>query len=531
MPTTTLQWIVAGLWALSVFFDYNYFTYHIQLKEYRLDKTRDFLSSKAGKEFLMGYRIFVRAVLVAILYSLIGHVVNPLYIVAGIFVLDILHNGYHVYKKDARRPRYTAKSLIIMCTAIAIECTAILFIFESYIFLLLLVFRFAIVTFAAVIWDIPSMLIKKMYIFLAKRKIAKYKDMKVIGITGSYGKTTTKEFLSHILDTKFNIIKTPKHINTEIGIAMFVLKADFKDKDLFIVEMGAYRKGEIALICNMVKPEIGILTAISPQHLTLFGSMENIQKAKYELLRSLPTHGLAITNSDNKYCREFLHELDAEVMTFGTEKEFNPTCLLTDIKETKEGIIGSGTTFGQAGDIFAPIHGAYNAMNIAPCYLVARHLDMGRQETKDAIATLPNVTPIRLYKYGKALILDDSYNSNPDGFRAALDFLGQKGKGKERIVITRGMLELGERSDELHEEIAGDISFLADKVVLISKDFVEPIRRGLVHKFGIELSVITDRLELLSYVQSLKDKDVAILLENRIPSVVFKEIKEHKTSI
>ena len=125
-----------------------------------------------------------------------------------------------------------------------------------------------------------------------------------------------------MLKDNFQVVKTPANINTDIGIARILLNNVTDKHNVFVVEMGAYNVGDLTEHCNIVHPEIGILTAISPQHLSLFGSIENIQKAKYELLRFLPKNGLAVTNSDNKYCREFLDEIKAKVLTFGFEEEF-----------------------------------------------------------------------------------------------------------------------------------------------------------------------------------------------------------------
>ena len=156
--------------------------------------------------------------------------------------------------------------------------------------------------------------------FKSDKQTAQYPDLTVIGITGSYGKSSVKEFLGHFLETEFSVIKTPRNTNTEIGVAQFVLASNFADKDVFIVEMGAYRPGEIKLICDMVRPSIGVLTVIAEQHLSLFGSIKNIQSAKYELLRSLPTNGFAVTNADNAYCTELLDTLDGSARSKHLER-------------------------------------------------------------------------------------------------------------------------------------------------------------------------------------------------------------------
>jgi len=160
------------------------------------------------------------------------------------------------------------------------------------------------VIFFTVLINVPVNIVKNIIFILAKNKVSKIKNLTVIGITGSYGKSSTKEFLSQILSKKFRVLKTPGNINTEIGVSQFILKNLKTDVEILIVEMGAYRAGEIRRICGIVRPKIGILTGISQQHLALFGSMESIKNAKYELINSLPKDGLAVFNGENNYCLE-----------------------------------------------------------------------------------------------------------------------------------------------------------------------------------------------------------------------------------
>ena len=155
---------------------------------------------------------------------------------------------------------------------------------------------------------------------------------------------------------------------------------------------------------------------------------------------------------------------------------------------------------------------------------------MTREEIIKAIETLPQT--IRIYKYGKCDVIDDSYNSNPNGFRAMLDFITKFKYERKRIVLTRGMLELGERSNEIHEQMAGEIAYTTDELVLITPDFEEPIRKGAVGlKYNLDIKTIFEPEKLLKYIKSLKETDAVILLENRIPSIVIDEIKNNSKEI
>jgi UDP-N-acetylmuramoyl-tripeptide--D-alanyl-D-alanine ligase len=288
------------------------------------------------------------------------------------------------------------------------------------------------------------------------------------------------------------------------------------------VEMGAYRIGEIKRICEMVKPKIGILTAISEQHLALFGDIKKTQQAKYELLLSLPTDGLAVVNSDNIYCRENLEQVKAPVLTFGVESENNPTYLVKDIKSGLCGTTWRRSINASETAVESPLIGEHTVMNVAPCVLVALHMKMSDTQINNQIKTLS--TNIKISESCGRTVIDDSYNSNPVGFRAALDILNKFPSERQRIVITRGMLELGEKSDDLHEKIAEDISLVADELVVVTKDFVKPLKDGLLDKYRTNFVLKDDPNQLLEYVKNLRSTNCVILLENRVPRSVRKEL-------
>ncbi|MBI5254700.1 hypothetical protein HY932_02890, partial [Candidatus Falkowbacteria bacterium] len=261
---------------------------------------------------------------------------------------------------------------------------------------------------------------------------------------------------------------------------------------------------------------------ISEQHLSLFGDIKKTQQAKYELLQSLPQDGLAVVNCDNPYCRERLGDLKCGVMTFGMDAERNPTLLIQETKSDLQGLYCKGIINGQGCEVESPVIGEHNAMNIAPCFLVALYLGMAADEIKTRVKTLTG--SVKITKYGACDIINDSYNSNPDGFRAALEILNKFPSEKKRIIITRGMMELGEKSEEIHKKIAEEIEFVADELVVITKDFVESLRSPLNEKYRTNFVLKDNPKELSQYIKGLRDTNCVILLENRIPGIVMKEL-------
>ena len=510
---------------VTAIFDYAYFTYFAQLKEYRIDRFRDFLSTQAGKDELMGYRVLWRALLVIALYTLLAGTISNILLVTVIIGIDILAKVYCIWRKAIRRPVITAKAVLIIGILVGFEGLMLLFLPFINLLLLVLIFRWFFTALVVFLLAIPSTLAKKIYIIAATKKIARYKDLKVIGITGSYGKSSTKEFLAQILATKYNIKKTPKNTNTEIGVAKFILETDFKGIDVFVVEIGAYRTKEIQNICDIVHPTIGILTAIAPQHLALFGSMEHIAAAKKELLTSLPKEGWAITSVDNPYCREVITDLSCHIRTFGSDEEFSPDILIRNIEHTKNGITYRVSDDNMDHHVELHILGKHNVFNIVPAAIAAHKIGMKDEDIDTAIETLkPGHGSITVSQYGTATIINDSYNSNPEGFKAALDILNSFSSGRKRIVITRGMRELGELSDELHEQIGGEISFVADELIVTEKEVAASLAKGVVSKYKTNVQHMYDPQELLAYVQSLKKTNAVILVENRLHVMIAKEL-------
>ena len=520
---------IALLWLSSAALDFGELLYIAQLKEYRLDKLRDFFSTKQGKRFWFNYTRMMRIILavVALLWP-VNDVPTIKYMLMALLIVDITYGIYVGFRHHFMRPVFTKKIAAIIAVALCLEFIILSVTRDWAMPFLLLIIRVFLLTMVVGGFAYPTRLVKKVLIQMAKKKIDANRDhLKIIGITGSYGKSTVKEFVAQLLSKKYKVLKTPKNINTEIGVANFILKSDLSDIEVFVVEMGAYTMGEIKLICDMVHPDVGVLTAINEQHLALFGDIRNTQKAKYELLRSLPKNGLAIVNNDNEYCREFLDEIDAQVLTYGAEEEYSPTLHITNIEVQKKekSISGKVNIYGMEYGMQIPVTGRHNAWNFAAAGLVAGNLGMTFEEIRDQSKKLelPERT-LQEYGYGSCTIIDDSYNANPDGFKAALEHLGGFPSSRSRIVITRGMAELGPRSTDLHEEIGGEIDFVADSLVIISEDHSDALQRGVVGKYRTDILLRYETDGLLKYVKSLKHTDSVILLESRIPQIVYNEL-------
>jgi len=517
--------IIITLWLLSALADYGQFCYVWQFKEYRFDRLRDYSSTVSGKKFFHGWRVLKRPLIYLILFLLLPINLKSLNIaLAVVLFIDLIYNlKVFLVSHNFLRPKFTIKATALIILSLAIEAGLLFILFNSHIIFIILALRWFIFSASAMMAKFPTGLAKLIYLKIAEKKLLKFNKLIIVGVTGSYGKTTVKNFLAQILGEKYKVIMTPENINTEIGIAKFIIKNNFSDYNIFVVEMGTYKIGEIAAVCKMVKPKIGILTVISDQHLSLLGSIENTQTAKYELLRSLPADGLTITNSDNKYCREFLTELKCQVKTFGSNSQFSPDCLIKNASGDERGINFTAAIKNNGElKISSPVIGAHNSLNVGPVILVAKFLNFTDPEIISAVAKLklpPKV--LQTYNYGASLILDDSYNANPEGFLAALNVLAGY-KERKKIVITRGMLELGKSSQSWHETVGKKIEQTADELIIISEDSAVDLKKGAG---DIKTITETNPEKLLEIIKKYKQQNCVILLENRLTEKVYRELK------
>lgn len=353
-------------------------------------------------------------------------------------------------------------------------------------------------------WFAAIWIVKK-----AERKRKEFPDLKVIGISGSFGKTSVKEILSHILSAKYRVLKTPENINTLLGIARLILNQLNREHQVLIVEIGAYRKEDTRAVAKLIKPQIGILTGINEQHFERFGSMENIIATESELLEELPSAGLAILNKDDSYYEEIRKRVakNTAVLDFSIQ----------NLKNVELSENGSRFAFEENSKDYTfetKLLGRHNISNILPAIFTARHLRLSFEEIQERVQTLeaPEHRLKLIQRAGDILILDDSYNVNPDGARAALEVLSLF-KNRRKIVITHGLVELGEKERELHRKFGENLGKAADIVILAGPKtplIVEGLcKAGFPEKQTIKASDISDAIQ--KFRQIAKSRDIALI--------------------
>ena len=370
----------------------------------------------------------------------------------------------------------------------------------------------------------------------ATNKINKIKSevpLKVIAITGSYGKTSTKEFLATILSKKYKVLKTKDNQNSEIGIAKCILENLDHSHQIFIAEVGAYNKGKVKEVCSILKPDIGIVTGVNEQHLALFGSLENLLSAEGggELAHSLSENGILIVNGDNKYCLDLYKEKNVynkRVYSL-TNKVVDANIWTEEIEVAKDYVYFVVMDKNkEMGHFKVNVLGKHNVQNLLGAILVARELGMGFGEISEACKKINTQQGGMVLEQGKhgINIINSSYSSNPDGVIADLDYF--RILDGKKVIVMPCLIELGNKSVKIHQKIGKKIGKICDLAIITSKDKFEEIKKG-AQEVGMPESKILlcdkprDIYSLITLTCKFGD---SVLLEGRVPSELIKLLNE-----
>jgi len=348
----------------------------------------------------------------------------------------------------------------------------------------------------------------------------------VIGVTGSYGKTSTKEYLAHILSGRYKVLATPKSYNTLMGVCIVInqdLRHDYS-YDYFIVEMGAYVEGEIRAISQLTRPQISIVTAVGPQHLERFGSMEAIAKAKYEIIEALPPDGVGVFNWDDVYVRTMYERgypqtrlgVTWQNAELATQLRFQACNIETSAEGLSFDVIDNET--GEEHRFSTRLLGQHNVTNILLAVAVARHLGMSLVEIAIRVASLEPAEH-RLQRKtlpGGVTVIDDAYSANPVGAKNALDVLALH-QGGRRVLITPGIVELGPLQEQENVRLGRYAAQASTDIILVGIEQTQPLQRG-IREGGFDnerLHVFDTRDEAIAWFQrEIKAGDTVLFLND-----------------
>ncbi len=455
-----------------------------------------------------------------------------IYLILGIFYLLLFYITKEKYKKEPVVISFKITSRVKRMFAtwiIGYLVFALIYLFHEkagiLLFVLLASFNAFYIYFVNIVNKPIEKIVYYYYFQKAKKKIKEDTRLQVIGITGSYGKTSSKNILADILQVKYDTLPTPKNFNTPYGLMLTINNHLDKFTEYLVAEMGACEVGQIKELCDFVKPKYGILTKIGVAHLESFKTEENIQKTKFELVESLPEDGLAILNMDDEKQVQYNIKNHCQVQWIAIDNK-NADLKASNIKGTKDGMTFDIQFKGDKKkySMETKLLGKANIYNILAAILLAYHLGMTIDEIKQGVKGVKTIPHrLELKREGGLNLIDDGYNSNPVGAKMALETLALM-PGK-KIVVTPGMIELKEKQYELNFRFGKQITEVADEVILVGKKQTKPIYEGLIEqKYDHKKIHIFDNIyEAFQLLRKISDKDTYTLIENDLPDMFLEK--------
>ncbi len=352
---------------------------------------------------------------------------------------------------------------------------------------------------------------------------------KTIAITGSFGKTSTKHILSHILGAAAPTLATPGSVNTDMGITRVIRETLEESHQYFIVEMGAYGPGSVARLCKLTPPDVGLITALGAAHYERFKSLETVAKAKFELAEAVFNQGgTTVVNKDGMdagLLAERMEAVPGDYMLVGGATEANTSALvLISVDQHKDGLTLVVKDTDGEHSIKAPLYGKHQAGNILLAAACARALGLPWAAIKGAAATVPQIRH-RLEvsrNSGQPTLINDAYNSNPIGFASALECLDTLVElGGRRILLTPGMVELGSKHTEEHDRLGMLAAKHCDIILVVTPERIPSFMQGLERENDGSVTVMTFETQEKAedWAKSHWEAGDAVLFENNLPDL------------
>ncbi len=477
------------------------------------------------KRFLMWFKDkkidYIEIALIGIF--LLSFFVSKNYILIILFLLNfkIIYTNFKI--KYIKPLVFTKRVIRQIFTLSLIEILFIYFFIDSKSLVLILNFVWIFILITNFINSPIENIIARIYLNDAKKILKDFDKLTKVAITGSYGKTSTKYIVTNVLKQKFNTYMTPLSYNTPMGITRVVRENLKKIHKFFVCEMGADKKGDIVELMDFINPDIAILTSIGPQHLSTFKTMENIITEKMQLIEKLNPNGIAFINIDNEYIKNYRIINKCKVIKVSLDKK-EADIYAFDIKINENGSFFKVNINNEVIDFETKLYGKHNILNCLFAIALAKEIGITTDKIKIGIKTL-DYTPHRWEKknINGYTFIDNAFNSNPISSKMSIDTLNLI--NKEKIVITPGFIDLGEKEEFYNYEFGSYMANRVDEVYLVGIDKTLSIKKGLIDQGfdSTKIIVFKDVKEAINYVYIHKNKnDVVILLENDLPDAFSK---------
>lgn len=377
-----------------------------------------------------------------------------------------------------------------------------------------------IVAFSGIILEPLERRIRAGFKEKARVHLASVHDLKVIAVTGSYGKTSVKFAVEAVLSHRFDVLATPDSYNTPMGICR-VINDELRDQHkMLILEMGMRHPGDIAELCEIARPDVALITSVGVAHLESMGTIEAIEKEKASLLSFVRSGGYAVLNGDDDRVRNMKNIFSGSILTVATDRSVKADIFADQIKYGPEGsrfLVHDGATPPVA--FRTRLVGRHNISNILMAIAVGKIYGLRLRQIRHAVAGLrPVPHRLEVKRDGPITVIDDAFNSNPVGARNAIEILGQFTGGR-RVIVTPGMIELGERQFEENRILGKHIARHTDLAILVGEEQTKSIALGLREASypPDQIRIVGSLFEAQDLVRTtLTDGDV-VLYENDLP--------------
>ncbi|MFZ3054362.1 MAG: Mur ligase family protein [Minisyncoccales bacterium] len=551
MPIT-LGLTVLFFWLFKEIKSFLFWTYLWQLKNYHIGRFLAHFDTSAGKKIFNGWTSYFKYIIFIALFLMMGsssyaypepfnsyliqystYIIGLIPLLFLVYFAEGLASIWGMIRRKIKIPQMTSKisfllPIIFIPLAVITVVFSKLFIDDylnptKWISFDLIPFAMSIlsfdiltpliVSFIILLFQPITVLMRNRMIKKAIKKRESLENLLVIGITGSYGKSSTKEFLKFILEKEFKVVATEKNENSEVGISQCILNSINPEHEVFICEMGAYNRGGIKFLCNIAKPKIGVLTGINNQHLATFGSQKNIVQAKFELINSLPVEGLAVLNWDSQLIKDNFKSSINSIKYSVSEKQ---DIWAEDIKGGKEGIsfkliFKSGDSY----DLNLNINGIQNVPNVLAAVAVAKKLGMETEAIIERLKEMDSsVGGMKFKKFNGFDVVNATYSSNFNGIISHLDYL-KNWEGK-KVLVMPCLIELGSDGRKAHEEIGKKIGEVCDLAIITSKDYSKELIKGSGMKKD-QMIFMDNGDKIFKKISSFAKEGDVILLESRVP--------------
>ena len=504
---------------LSLSFVYAKNALHMfQQNHYELYRYAKWLFNKNNFHFSFVFIYFALTIITSIIFNNYIGISIIMFLTIGFAVFVIMQETKKDYIKPLVITNRMIRLIILMAIVLVAFYVACYYAMPMFMMGFIAVYMPYLMIFIVGVISMPfENLIKKYYENDAKKILRGTPNLVTIGITGSYGKTSTKNIVTNVIGENYYTLMTPASYNTPMGITRTIREMLKPIHEVFVCEISATKVGQVSYLMDFVKPKYGIVTSIGPQHLLTFKSLENIINEKMQMIEMLPQDGVGIINIDNEYIRDYKIKNDVKVISVGIENK-DADYIARNIKYTKDGSTFTVKINNKDYKFSTCLLGKHNITNLLTAIALAVEMNVEPKYIVKNVKTVKQIEHrLEIKQINNFTFIDDAFNANPVGCKRSLDVL-ELMPGK-RVIVTPGLIDLGEKENDYNYEFGSYMKDKADFVILVGEKQTEYIYKGLTDsQYDMKkVLVVKNAKQALDYVyKNFTSKDT-ILLENDLP--------------